>query len=580
MAKRKKDDLDDLTGGLYVFQEVSKVKIKPGLGVFVDPNPDLSPDEEGKVPISLRASEGVEMMRFKATKAKIDQFIQENRQDLVDEKVSPDSFDLTTLIAAGFFTEKILREFMGEGAEEEETGFRWSARAEAEVEDWDDREWVTGKGWVKKEKKGEWWKSKKYTDGWDDGMGYGGGYYSGYSGYSSYTKPQKRYRTLLSQLKPLTDAVKTEMFENALKVLEDPMDLSRVLVLKILEKVDILKLEELPDYQKDQIVRDVMTDIRWAVGWGDRYRGLLRIVEVSVAQMVDLLSKGVVKLFTEAESPERLMVDFAVLLDVEMEEPRSALSGLFGKIAEEMEGEEAERAAVEQGSDSDEREFDMKQVDLAPDEIDNIPKYTADAGVWGRLRIIEHPLAPQNDLRRKTVTYRATDCGTHLGDISRLLTDQRVFREMRSTPSGSLLVDCSGSMGLSVGDVNQVLNHVPGAVIGLYSGNGGSGVLHIVARSGKVAANLDAIITAALRMGGNVVDGPSLEWLITMPQPRIWYSDGGVTGLRDSASYGLRPQANELMRRGKVGRIQNQKILPHAFKAMRKQRTVGKARMA
>ena len=38
---------------------------------------------------------------------------------------------------------------------------------------------------------------------------------------------------------------------------------------------------------------------------------------------------------------------------------------------------------------------------------------------------------------------------------------------------------------------------------------------------------------------GNIVDGPALRWLAQQPEPRIWISDGQVTGTHDRPSTDL-----------------------------------------
>jgi undecaprenyl pyrophosphate synthase len=40
--------------------------------------------------------------------------------------------------------------------------------------------------------------------------------------------------------------------------------------------------------------------------------------------------------------------------------------------------------------------------------------------------------------------------------------------------------------------------------------------------------------------GGNIVDGPALEWLSHQPRPRVWVSDTQVTGVHDMGSTELR----------------------------------------
>ena len=70
----------------------------------------------------------------------------------------------------------------------------------------------------------------------------------------------------------------------------------------------------------------------------------------------------------------------------------------------------------------------------------------------------------------------------------------------------------------------------PAMTVALYSGNHDSGPLRIVAHRGRLAAAKDFQDMP----GGNIIDGPCLEWLGTQEGPRIWVSDGGVTSIGDS----------------------------------------------
>lgn len=550
---KNRDEKEGDLPGWGIFQEVSKVKVMPGLGIFEDPTETLTPDAEGKIPIYTRASDSFELTRFRATKARIQHFIQENKTDLTDSGIHPSTLPLLATISAGFFTEKALREFMGDDTEEigETT-------------------WEIGKGWVTK-------KVETPTT-WYRGSGSGSYGYGGFSPYypsSTYKPKPKLHRTLQSQLKDISDTANLEMRKGALRSLENSRDITRIILLKVLENIDVMNITEPSKFENEDIIREIMSDIRWDMGYSYAHEALLNHVRNQLTEIINTVSAGVRSFLTESESPERLVVDLGVLVDVNTAPSRMALEGLFQRITVAIEADED----TPDKSDYDDSSFSETEIDFG-DVPSRPPTYKDVESSWGRLRTIEHPLVPDTSLRKRTVTYKSTDIGAHLGSLDRILTDKRIFREMRPTPSGSLLVDCSGSMGLSVRDVLEVLDKVPGAVIGLYSGSGGGGALHIIARNGKVAADLEAVIGVAVRQGGNVVDGPSLEWLAMMPKPRIWYSDGGVTGLNDSPAYMLRPQVDTIMRRAGIGRMANQKRLTAAFRHMRREKTAGAHRRA
>jgi hypothetical protein len=114
----------------------------------------------------------------------------------------------------------------------------------------------------------------------------------------------------------------------------------------------------------------------------------------------------------------------------------------------------------------------------------------------------------------------------------RWVTDKAIFRRRRRIGGGgrSILVDASGSMSLDERDLDALLRATPaGGKVAMYSGREAAGELRIVASGSRRAAapHLKPFGT------GNIVDVPALEWLARQPAPRLWISDGGVTGVGD-----------------------------------------------
>ena len=56
---------------------------------------------------------------------------------------------------------------------------------------------------------------------------------------------------------------------------------------------------------------------------------------------------------------------------------------------------------------------------------------------------------------------------------------------------------------------------------------------------------------------GNVIDGPALRWLADQEHPRIWVSDGIVTGLGDLNNPELSKEAYSIVRDANILRIAN-----------------------
>ena len=178
----------------------------------------------------------------------------------------------------------------------------------------------------------------------------------------------------------------------------------------------------------------------------------------------------------------------------------------------------------------------------------------------GRLRIVTAPLphrcetpGPARDRRR----WLARQEGTRFRHFSRFVTDQRVFgRPVRSEPrqAGTLLIDGSGSMRLGRAALERAIAAVPdAALVAIYAGSGDTGELRIVGRDGYRAA------PEALHLGrsGNVVDLPALKWLAKQPGPRIWVSDGGVTGSGDLPNDAITKACRDLCRAAGIKQVRD-----------------------
>ncbi len=141
-------------------------------------------------------------------------------------------------------------------------------------------------------------------------------------------------------------------------------------------------------------------------------------------------------------------------------------------------------------------------------------------------------------LDRKTLQprggFRPVEEGTMIRAPWRVTTDGRIFRREadRKGSKMSVLVDCSGSMGMDASEVRAIVDHTPAAVIAGYSGHGKIGSLQVFAHKGKMTTDARAYTGE----GGNIVDLPALQWLKTQPQPRYWICDGQVTGQFDRQS--------------------------------------------
>lgn len=155
---------------------------------------------------------------------------------------------------------------------------------------------------------------------------------------------------------------------------------------------------------------------------------------------------------------------------------------------------------------------------------------------WGEMRI--ESLNREHSRPIPAVARGRTFCdhGAVLSAPYRLPVDGRVFLRRRRQRGGTVLIDASGSMCFGPADLQRITAAAPLATVAIYSGRGSSGRLTVIASRGRMA-NASAINDA--RGQGNVVDGPALRWLAGQPEPRIWISDGQVTGTHDQLSTDL-----------------------------------------
>jgi hypothetical protein len=170
---------------------------------------------------------------------------------------------------------------------------------------------------------------------------------------------------------------------------------------------------------------------------------------------------------------------------------------------------------------------------------------------WGPMDILA-PTLTHSCRKLPRTTKRKLVCG-YTGAFrfpSRALpaADGRAFTRRRPANCGTLLIDCSGSMSEQVTHdrLMAVLARGPSATIGLYAGRPASksGSLLIAARNGMHAARE---VIDNWTHSGNVVDGPALQWLSQQKAPRVWVSDGEVTGLNDRTATNLLVEANTLV---------------------------------
>lgn len=155
---------------------------------------------------------------------------------------------------------------------------------------------------------------------------------------------------------------------------------------------------------------------------------------------------------------------------------------------------------------------------------------------------------------------------------SRLLTDplQRAFSYKAPVPGGVIVIDQSGSMDVTVEELDTLLRSAPDALIVGYShrpgDSGRTPNVWILARHGRVAT--------AARSGnvGNGVDGPVLRWAIHAArsrEPVVWVTDGQVTDSNDHPCHNLSVECARLVHHHRIRMVRSLRDVKGALRGQR-----------
>lgn len=174
---------------------------------------------------------------------------------------------------------------------------------------------------------------------------------------------------------------------------------------------------------------------------------------------------------------------------------------------------------------------------------------------WGVLQLDEPPRAIRIAIHGAQGRRRSIDTGTVPRHWHRWVVDGAVFvtSAPRST-GGTVLVDASGSMSLTRSDLARLITGAPTTTIAVYSGLDRSGVLRVLVRDGFRAGDH---LMGPPAGPGNVIDKPALEWLARQRGPRVWISDGAVTGIGDHGGEGNARECADMCRRANIRRVRS-----------------------
>jgi hypothetical protein len=283
-----------------------------------------------------------------------------------------------------------------------------------------------------------------------------------------------------------------------------------------------------------------------------------------IRKSVEALYARAQKIVTSTWGPDTKAARIAKILREELPPmPRDVPPlGIPGHAGDEREEEdsgegESEEAGSSGGGANTEREGPAPDHEIRSRAIlgSAVPQSLAQAR-WTAMMIDEPPLKRNHLLKRMGRRYRNSDEGQFIRHIHRHSLDQMIFGVRRPQIGGTILVDSSSSMAITHEQIAEIVYRAPHATIALYSGeyneSGGRGILRIVARRGFIAERQYLHSPAG---GANMIDGPALWWLGHQPGPRIWISDGEVTGPWDHQTSGHKRVAEALVKRFRIKRV-------------------------
>lgn len=178
---------------------------------------------------------------------------------------------------------------------------------------------------------------------------------------------------------------------------------------------------------------------------------------------------------------------------------------------------------------------------------------------WGRVHEYQTP-----DLLRPVACQmvrknRALCEGSIPINMHRYSTDGAIFSRKLKRAGGTLLIDGSGSMHWSDTQIAEWVLRRPFGEVWIYAGyvkfgphgRSNGGILRRIAYKGRCADYLGRIEG----IGCNVIDGPALRFLASRPGPRMWVSDGYVTGKNEEVTGAHLVECSAIMANGGIKRF-------------------------
>lgn len=172
---------------------------------------------------------------------------------------------------------------------------------------------------------------------------------------------------------------------------------------------------------------------------------------------------------------------------------------------------------------------------------------------WGEMEIKTPHLDVRLPQRKQVRAVKPKEYGVAIMFPTRLDQDDKIFGQIKRVAKGTVLIDVSSSMHIEAYQIEELVKDIPAVVVATYSGSATTGHLTIIAKDGNMLS--ERAMSDCEWPGGNVVDGPALEWLAKQSQPRIWVCDGQVSGCYDTFAPKFTKLAKEIVDNNKIRRV-------------------------
>ena len=256
-----------------------------------------------------------------------------------------------------------------------------------------------------------------------------------------------------------------------------------------------------------------------------------------------------------------------------------ALTDYLGAFEAEARAEK-EQEAIESGSRKGWREADAKAKE-ALSKLPPPPRYDRDArdealitdlgcrdgSLTGQPNwLIPKILFPPLQAAKGIVSYGIgpSETGAMFRYPHRLHIDRMIFGARRRARGAAVLLDCSGSMGLTWTHVYEIVKHFPAGIVAGYSGDR----LYIFAENGRMVSE-EWMRTKYEVRGSNESDGPALEWLAKQRGRKFWISDQQVTEAGESLTVRGYRYCMKIVRRNNITIVENVHTFLNRLKSSR-----------